>query len=54
MSEKNFLNKYLNDLKSLILNEKYINDLIKVKKILVDTYRTYGDELIRMIHHGNQ
>ncbi len=40
MSEKNFLNKYLNDLKSLILNEKYINDLIKVKKILVDTHNT--------------
>ncbi len=22
--------------------------------VLVDTYRTYGDELITMIHHGNQ
>ena len=22
--------------------------------VLVDTYRTYGDELVTMIHHGNQ
>ena len=28
--------------------------LENVLKILVDTYRTYGDELIRMIHHGNE
>ena len=23
-------------------------------KQLVDTYRTYGDELIRMVHHGDE
>ena len=34
MSEINFLKEYFNSLKSLIDNEKYFNDLIKVKDIL--------------------
>ena len=40
MSEKNFLNQYFNDLKKLIVEEKYIEDLITVKKILVDTHNS--------------
>ena len=37
MSEINFLKEYFNSLKSLIDNEKYFNDLIKVKDILKKT-----------------
>ena len=38
MNEKSFLNQYFNNLKKLINEEKYIEDLIKVKKILVTTH----------------
>ena len=38
MSETKFLKEYFNNLKSLIDNEKYIDDLIKVKDILKKTH----------------
>ena len=38
MSEINFLKEYFNSLKSLIDNEKYFDDLIKVKDILKKTH----------------
>ena len=38
MSDKEFLNSYFINLKNLINNEKYINDLIKVKDILKSTH----------------
>ena len=38
MSEIKFLKKYFNSLKSLIDNEKYFEDLIKVKEILKKTH----------------
>ena len=37
MSETKFLKEYFNDLKSLLSNEKYFDDLIKVKEILKQT-----------------
>ena len=38
MSETQFLKKYFNNLKSLISDEKYYDDLIKVKQILKETH----------------
>jgi len=38
MSDKEFLNSYFINLKKLINNENYINDLIKVKDILKSTH----------------
>ena len=37
MSETKFLKEYFNNLKSLLSNEKYFDDLIKVKEILKQT-----------------
>ena len=37
MSEKKFLVEYFSNLKKLIDSEKYVDDIIRVKKILLDT-----------------
>ena len=39
--------------RSMKQNESKI-ETIQQKQKLVDTYRTYGDELIGMIHHCNE
>ena len=39
MSEIDFLKKYFNNLKNLLNNEKYFEDLIKVKNILKKTHQ---------------
>ena len=36
MSEKKFLVEYFSNLKKLIDSEKYVDDIIRVKKILLD------------------
>jgi len=38
MNEINFLNKYFQDLRQLLNNEKYFDSLVNIKKILVETH----------------
>ena len=38
MNEINFLNKYFQDLRQLLKNEKYFDSLVNIKKILVETH----------------
>jgi D-sedoheptulose 7-phosphate isomerase len=38
MSEKNFLKNYFKDLSDLLINENFLDDLIQVKKILLNTH----------------
>mgnify|MGYP001300420205 CR=1 FL=1 len=37
MEEIKFLDKYFNDLKVLLSNQNYFQDLIKIKQILIET-----------------
>ena len=46
MSEIDFLKKYFNNLKNLLDNEKYFEDLIKVKNILKKTHQEGKKTLI--------
>ena len=39
MDEIRFLDKYFSDLKSLISNQNYNQDLVKIKQILVETHQ---------------
>ena len=39
MSEVEFLKSYFGSLKELISNESYLEDLINVKKILIETHK---------------
>ena len=39
MEEIKFLDKYFNDLKVLLSNQNYFQDLIKIKQILIETHK---------------
>ena len=39
MNEIKFLEKYFNNLKILLSNDKYYHDLIKIKEILIQTHK---------------
>ncbi len=46
MTDKNFLINYFSNLKNLLQNDKYLEDLIKVKKILVETHNSKNKTMI--------
>ena len=54
MSEIDFLKKYFNNLKNLLDNEKYFEDLIKVKNILKKTHQEGKNTLILRHEHDGR